>query len=231
MKKILLIVILSLFLLAGCSQTVPEKDIQIPNETIIPENNIQEETIQKEVIEQPNEIKIEDIEQQRLDEIVNDKEGLVEDSRLKIEIYKFPFEVDGFNFNIKFYNSKTAIKYMEYEIEPTIEDLQNSEEFFVTFGEYQGTDSGEVVRTSARVFPTLRNVLKFDLDTLEHILPESKKSCKDSTLSSKVIRFDPYSDRNGVFYNKENGCIEFLTDDAKKMGGLGDKFFYTIFTK
>ena len=236
MRKLLVLMILSLFLLAGCTQAIPEEQTQIQEETIIEETPV--ENIEQPIIEEVKEEPVEEVKQkeneltqEQLDEIANDKEGLINKSKLKIDLYKLPLKFNDFEFRMQFYNSKTGIKYLNYEIEPTLEDIVNSKEFFVSFGEYQGTDGGEITRTSARLFPLLRNVLGFELDTLKHITKEKDKSCKDSTLDSKVIIFNPYSEKNGVYYNEENGCIQFLTDDGKKMGGLGDKFFYTIFAE
>jgi len=154
-------------------------------------------------------------------------DGAIHNPNLKVKLYKYPFVDNGIDYSIQFYNPVDDIEKMDFPIEVSKYDLLSSEEFYLIFDEF-GESGGEVVRVSARLFPFLKSVYRFDLDTQKHIVSGKNISCTDSTLASKLIIFNPNATRTGVFYDDQTGCIEFLTDEPTKMGALGDKFFYTI---
>jgi len=59
----------------------------------------------------------------------------------------------------------------------------------------------------------------------------SEVNCSTSTVKSKVVVFYPYSDKNGVFYNETNGCIEVLSRTPKEMVLVEDTLMYNLIVK
>ena len=59
----------------------------------------------------------------------------------------------------------------------------------------------------------------------------NESNCSSSTLDSKVIVFNPYTDKNGVFYNRTNGCIEVFSRTPKEMVLVGDTLLYDLIVK
>ena len=147
---------------------------------------------------------------------------------INVELYMYHFKVGERNGSIQFYTPIKKIEDLDYPIKVSKYDFLNSKRIILSFMEYNGTDNGEVTLVSGRLAPFIKHVYSFDLDPYEDIKHINESNCSTSTLDEKVVTFNPYSDRNGVFYNESNGCIEFLTDDATKMKELGDKFFYTL---
>ena len=159
---------------------------------------------------------------------LNHFEDKVSGPKTKLVLYDYYFEEGGREGKIQFYTPVDEIEDLDFIIAVSKFDLLNSEEIYFSFFEYNGTDNGEVVRTSGRLVPFLRKVYRYNVDIDKHIVKAANFSCLNSTPNIRVIEFNPYSDKNGVFYDSSTGCIEFLTDDPKKMGPLGDKFFYTL---
>ena len=147
---------------------------------------------------------------------------------INIKLYTYNFKVGERNGSIQFYTPTDKIEDLDYPIEVSKHDFLNSKRIILSFMEYNGTDNGEVTLTSGRLAPFIRHVYLIDFDPYEDIKHINESNCSTSTLNEKVVTFNPYSDRNGVYYDESNGCIEFLTNNATKMRELGDKFFYTI---
>lgn len=154
-------------------------------------------------------------------------DGSIDNPNIKIKLYKYPFFVNGDEYSIQLYNPIDKLEKIDFPIEVTKEDLLSSSEFYFVFDE-SNEFGGEVVRVSGRLFPFLRSVYRFNLDTQKNIVSSKDFSCDNSTLEDKVILFKPSAEKTGVFYDSSNGCIEFSTTNATQMGALGDKFFYTI---
>ena len=154
--------------------------------------------------------------------------GKKDNPNINIDIYKYEFEENGRSGTFEFYNPIDDINEFDYPIEITKFDFLNSEDIYLSFLEYNGSDNGEVVRTSGRFPGLLKSVYRFNFDVNEHLVLHNETNCSHASVEKKVVVFNPYSDKNGVFYNG-NGCIEFLTDDPVKMRDLGDKFFLSLF--
>ncbi len=147
---------------------------------------------------------------------------------INVQLYTYHFKVGEKNGSIQFYTPINKIEDLDYPIEVSKYDFLNSKRIILSFMEYNGTDNGEVALVSGRLAPFIKHVYSFDFNPYEDIKHTNESNCSTSTLDEKIVTFNPYSDRNGVFYNESNGCIEFLTDDATKMRELGDIFFYTL---
>jgi hypothetical protein len=143
-------------------------------------------------------------------------------------LYDYYFTEGDRKGKVQFYTPINQIEELNFSIEVSKFELLNSEEIYFTFGEYNGSDNGEVTRASGRVLPFLQKVYLFPINVSKHIVFETSYTCLNSTLDKKIVRFDPYSDINAVLYNESNGCVEFLTNDPKNMAQLSDKFLFTL---
>ncbi len=103
--------------------------------------------------------------------------------------------------------------------------MLNTLNFSRTFFIYNGTDNGQVAVTSIKVRNFLKYVYNVNFDGVFYF---NESNCSNSNLNSKVMVFDINSTRNGVFYNKKNGCVTFETTSAKNIVLLGDKFIYEM---
>lgn len=154
-------------------------------------------------------------------------DGAINNPNLKIKLYKYPFIVNGVDYSIQFYNPVSELEKSDINIGISKEQLLNTQEFYFVFSTNL-TNGGHIAKTSGRLFPFLKHIYQFPLDTEKHIITSDNLTCEDSTLDSKLIFFNPNHTSNEVTFNTTNGCIEFKTTDATHMGTLGDKFFLEI---
>jgi hypothetical protein len=159
------------------------------------------------------------------DEKTND--GAIDNPNLKIKLYKYPFKVNGNDYSIQFYNPVSDLLKSDLNIGITKSELLSTQDFKFIFST-DSSSNGEVVKVSGRLFPFLKNVYMFPLNSQSDIISSDNLSCENSTLDVKYIFFNSNSTTNEVVYDNSNGCITFKTTDAKLMGTLGDKFFLEI---
>ncbi len=148
---------------------------------------------------------------------------------IKVVFYTYPYKQGETTYNIKFRTAPDELDSLNYTIEPNKMDILNTDEFTFVFLDYIGTDNGEVSKGSTMLLSTLRQIFDFNFEQ-DNFKMINETDCTQSTLSHKIILFNPYSNTTGV-YMDENGCLEFLTDDPKIMPTLVDKFVYNLITE
>ncbi len=154
-------------------------------------------------------------------------DGAIDTPNLNIKLYKYPFKVNGIDYSIQFYNPVSDLEKSDLEIGITKLELLSTKNFKFIFSS-DSSSNGEVIKVSGRLFPFLKNIYKFPLDTQKDIMSSDTLTCENSTIDTKLIFFNSNSSTNGVVYDNSNGCITFKTTDANLMGTLGDKFFLEI---
>jgi hypothetical protein len=159
------------------------------------------------------------------DEKTND--GAINNPNLNIKLYKYPFKVNGDDYSIQFYNPISDLEKSNLTIGITKDDLLNTQDFKFIFAT-DSSSNGEVVKVSGRLFPFLKNVYRFPLNSQLNIISSDNLTCENSSLDVKYIFFNSNSTTNEVVYDNLTGCITFKTTDPKLMGTLGDKFFLDI---
>ena len=150
--------------------------------------------------------------------------GVIDNPNLNIKLYKYPFKVNGIDYSIQFYNPVSDLEKSDLQVGISKEELLSTEDFKFIFSS-DSSSNGEVIKVSGRLFPFLKNIYKFSLNPQEDIISSDILTCENSTTDNKLIFFNSNSSTNKVTYDKFNGCITFMTTDAKLMGTLGDKFF------
>ncbi len=156
------------------------------------------------------------------DDKTND--GAINNPNLNIKLYKYPFNVNGIEYSIQFYNPVSDLEKSTLQIGISKEELLSTQDFKFIFSK-DPSSNGEVVKVSGRLFPFLKNIYKFPLNSQEDIISSDNLSCMDSTIDTKLIFFNSNSTTNEVIYDNLTGCITFKTTKPELMGTLGDKFF------
>lgn len=151
-------------------------------------------------------------------------DGAINNPNLKIKLYKYPFKVNDVEYSIQFYNPVSDLEKSDLPIGISKEDLLSTQDFKFIFSS-DSSSHGEVIKVSGRLFPFLKNVYRFPLDTRQDIISSDNLSCEDSTTDVKYIFFNSNATKNEVVYDNSNGCITFKTISPELMGTLGDKFF------
>lgn len=142
---------------------------------------------------------------------------------------KYPYVKGNATYNLYFHSSISQIEDMNFPVEVDKLDLLNTHSFIMAFGNYTGTDNGEVSKSSTMLVSFLQTVYRFNFDN-ESFVRSNQINCSNSTFTNKVIIFNPYSDKEGVFYNRTNGCIELETNQPTHMINLVDKLIYGVVT-
>jgi hypothetical protein len=154
-------------------------------------------------------------------------EGAINNPNLKIKLYKYPFIVDGNTYSIQFYNPISDLEKSDLKIGITKDELLSTQNFKFIFSS-NSSSNGEVVKISGRLFPFLKNVYMFPLNSQKDIISSNNLTCKNSTIDTKLIFFNSNSTTNELVYDNLTGCIIFKTTNSNLMGTLGDKFFLDI---
>jgi hypothetical protein len=240
MNKNVILLLLLLAIFAGCSGTqvqdnatkivnvtIDTKDIKtLENESV----KIQElESVETKTSEEFIEKEVPKIDGKVVEKVTEEK---VEEVPLKtqIKLYKYPFELNGKTTNIQMYNTLEQLEENNFKIGISKEELLDTETFDFIFNS-KPSSNGAVAKVSGRLFPVLSVIFKFPMTGLDNILYSDVLTCKDSTLSRKLVMFDSDSKTNEVAYDSVTGCIEFKTTSQGEMGTLGDKFFYELFSE
>lgn len=144
--------------------------------------------------------------------------------------YKYPYVVGNVTYNLYFASSPDEVASSDYIIEPSKIDILNTISYRMVFFEYNGTDNGQVSLGSTKLVSFLRLVFHYRF-TLDSFYMINETNCSDSSIRDKVIVFNPYTNRSGVFFDRNNGCLEFDTQDPRDMVHLVDKFILNMVTQ
>ncbi len=142
--------------------------------------------------------------------------------------YIYPYKLGNTTYNVEFHYPIDELVQMTYPIEVSTLDLINSIEIINSFYEYNGTDNGKVTVTASKITSFFKRVYFFSFDADVNFKSINESNCTTSTLRDKVIIYDPYSDKNGVFYNESNGCIQVLSQTPDDLIKVGDYFIFSL---
>jgi len=143
-------------------------------------------------------------------------------------LYMYPYKVGNITYNIYFEKPLQDIKNDNYIVEPSKYDMLNTVSYTLVFMDYNGTDNGEIAKASTKLVSFLKTVYTFSFYN-ESFIKYPELTCDNSTLTDKIIIFNPYSEKTGIYYNTSNGCIEFLSENnASVMVNLLDKMMYNL---
>jgi len=148
--------------------------------------------------------------------INGEKEGL---------FYKYEYNFSNRMYNVYFRTDEMTLIETQIPIELSLDEMLNSRNISMLFVNYNGTDNGKVGIGASFLTSFLTGVHNMNFARIESV-NESEFNCNNSTIDSKIILFKPYSKREGIFYNLENGCIEFETYQANRTLLLTEKFVY-----
>ncbi|MCA9496184.1 MAG: hypothetical protein KC589_04535 [Nanoarchaeota archaeon] len=154
--------------------------------------------------------------------------GVSEDkneSNLLIDLYNYPYVVGKNTYNIKFHYPIDELDKADYPIEVNKYDMLNTLNITRVFLEYNGTDNGKVIIAASKLYSFFNKVFHVSFAESQSI---NSTSCVNSTINAKVMVFDVYANKTGVFYNKENGCIEILAEKPEDLVLVSDKFIYEM---
>lgn len=141
---------------------------------------------------------------------------------------KYQYKKGNVTYNFYFHNEVSDIRDSEMVIEPTKYNILNTREFLFTYMEYNGSDNGKVTVSSGLLMSFFKKVYGFTFNPDENIKLINSTDCSNSTASHKVIIFNPYSDKEGVYFNQSNGCINVLSKSPERIIFVGEKFLYEI---
>jgi hypothetical protein len=142
--------------------------------------------------------------------------------------YIYPYKLGNTTYNIEFHYPITELVGLNYPLEVTDLDLINSVEIINSFSEYNGTDNGKVTVTASKITSFLKRVYFFSFEADVNFKMINESNCTTSTKRDKVILYNPYSDKDGVFYNESNGCIQVLASSPDNLIKVGDYFIFSL---
>lgn len=138
----------------------------------------------------------------------------------------YKHKVGNITYNIYFTVPISELEKLSYPLELSELDLFGTISVRYAFQEYNETDNGFISVSAIKLRRFLDNVYRLDGPAEnETFVQFNETNCSDSDENHRVITFDPYQDRDGVFVD-ENGCVIFATDEPEEMRVLVDYFIY-----
>lgn len=142
--------------------------------------------------------------------------------------YNYPYKVGNITYNIQMNYPIETIKNFTYPLEVSKYDILNSIELIMTFKEYNGTDNGKVTIAGSKLTTFFKRVYHFSFEPEVNFKTFNETTCLNSTKQNKVIIYDIYSNKSGVFYDKDSGCIEIQAQNAEEIIKITDYFMYNL---
>ena len=142
--------------------------------------------------------------------------------------YKYPYIVGGITYNIYFHSPVDEIEKYNVPIEVDNYDIIGVSDLKFSFKVYNGTDNGEVTRASTKLFSFFKQVYGIEFDPEEDFVKYLNYTCDNSTFENRVLVFDPYTERTGVFENQENGCILLDATVPTDMIRVTDRWIFEL---
>ena len=144
--------------------------------------------------------------------------------------YTYPYVVGNITYNVELFFETYEIVQMPYQIEISKDEIFQAKSFTFYFPkDYENGEAYNVLKTSSRIFTFLKYVYVYNIDKYDILeIEDIEKACENSTTSNKVIAFNHRANYTKVKYDNSNGCIQFLSEDDKKMVELGDKFLFNL---
>lgn len=142
--------------------------------------------------------------------------------------FNYPYQVGNITYNIQMHYPIDEIKKSNYSIEVSRLEILNSIELIMSFDDYNGTDNGKVTIAGSKLTTFFKKVYHFSFDAETNFKKFNESNCETSDKQNKVIMYNPYSNRSGVFYNSETSCIEILSQNADEIVKVTDYFMYTL---
>lgn len=147
------------------------------------------------------------------------------------ETFDYPYVVGNITYNIEFHNTFDYLDRHPVPIELKKENIWESNNITFAYYIYNGTDNRYVTVSSVKLMKLFQYVYNMNFDPVESFKMINESNCSTSTVKAKVVVFYPYSDRNGVFYNQSNGCVEVLSRTPKEMVLVEDTLMYNFIVK
>jgi hypothetical protein len=142
--------------------------------------------------------------------------------------YKKTYEISGKKFNIEYNSPFENISNPNFQINLNKENIWETEKFIFAFYEYNGTDNKYVMKSSVKLMQLFRYVYGLNFDKDSSFIKINSSICENSTIKEKIVVFDPYSNKTGVFYNETNGCISLESQKPIDIVLVGDSLIYSL---
>ena len=146
------------------------------------------------------------------------------------QTYPYEHKVGNVTYSINFHYPLEELLVTSYPIEVNEQDFFNSITMRIGFLEYNGTDNGRVTIASSKMVSLLKGVYHFQFPVERFVRFNETMSCLNSTSSDKILVYNPYSNRNGVFID-ENSCITVEATNADELVKVNDKFIFNLIAK
>lgn len=143
------------------------------------------------------------------------------------QIYNYKFVENNITFTLQFNSMISEIENSNLTVEISKYEILNSENLLFSFMEYNGTDNKYVSISSVKLMKLFKYLFNYDFETTDFV-EFSKINCSNSTILEKVVVFNPYSNREGVFYNSSNGCVEIESMTPSGLVFVNDVFMYRV---
>ncbi len=145
----------------------------------------------------------------------------------KIPVYNYTKIVDGKKYNFEFQTPIYDLKKSNMTDQVSKFTILNSKRIIFSFLNYSKSDNRFISTSSVKMMRMLKYYFNFNFNQ-DDFQMASNYSCANSTLDDKVLTFNPYMNKTGIFYNKTNGCIQIFSNSSRGVLRATDKFLWDL---
>jgi hypothetical protein len=142
--------------------------------------------------------------------------------------YSINYSLLNYSFRVEYNSPFENITHPKFPIEIIPNDIWKSNKITFQFMHYNGTDNKYVMKVSVKLMQLFRHLYGIPFDVNSSFVELNSTYCVNSTPENKVILFNPYSNKTGVFYNKTDGCILIESKKPLNFVLVGDSLIYRL---
>ena len=125
------------------------------------------------------------------------------------------------------WHTKSTLENFKLHYEINLPDLLNAENLIYTRNLEDENSKGDLKHSQLNTQTQI--TFNYGIKTLTDEKYQSY-TCKNSTKKNKVVHFKK-SNKTGVYYNKQNGCISFEAKNISQMPLIVEKIIYELIIK
>lgn len=143
------------------------------------------------------------------------------------QTYNYKKVVGNITYNIQFHSPIIDIQNSNLSVEVSKYDILNSHNILFSFMQYNGTENQYITISSVKLMKFFKYFYNYDFETKDFVL-FNETNCSSSNIRNKVVVFNPYSNKEGVFYDKKTGCVNIESFTPKRIVFVNDVFMFRL---
>lgn len=143
------------------------------------------------------------------------------------QTYNYKEVVGNITYNIQFHSPIVDIENSNLSIQVSKYEILNSHNILFSFMQYNITENKYISISSVKLMKFFKYFYKYDFAPEDFVM-FNETNCSSSNLANKVVIFNPYSNKEGVFYDKKSGCVNIESFTPERIVFVNDVFMFRL---